>query len=110
MTGLAMVGLWYTQGFMVREERAGKKPERPLTAAQANRPDSERWPPEPRIEGLGGDRTSHSVANPDVPSSAKNQRAAEEAKLAAGWTDAAGKKHPPIEEAMKLFLRQEGKR
>lgn len=109
-TGIAMLGLWWMQGWIVSRERAGKQPERPLTAAAAQRPDEERWPPEPRVEGLGGAKASHSVTNSELPTSARNQRAREEEQLTKGWTDAAGKKHPPIADAIRMLIEKEGKR
>lgn len=63
-------------------------------------------PPEPRIEGVGLDQASHSVTNADLASSARSQRQREDQMLADGWTDAGGKKHPPIKDAMKRLIEE----
>jgi len=100
---IIMVVLWWTQVFELRShDVADRVPPQKMT-----------FPPEPRIEGVGMSQASHSVTNPDIPTSAKSQRIEEEKKLADGWTDAAGKKHPPIDQAMQAVvekLKKEGKK
>lgn len=89
-----MALLWYWQlGFA------------PEPTARANR-----LPPEPRIEGLGLSAATHSVTNPDLPNSARSQRLRDEALLRSGWTDARGRRHPPIAEAFRLLIEREGKK
>jgi hypothetical protein len=103
-----MVLLWW---FQVAEIRAQDRAGHPLAAARAALPESQRWPPEPRIEGIGAPRgeASHSVTDPTIPQSAWSLRRAEEWKLAAGWTDAAGRVHTPIEEAMRRVAARYGR-
>ncbi len=94
LLAVAMLGLWLTQSLFVP----------PRTAKQ------QQLPPEPRIEGIGLDEATHSVANSDLPTSARSQRIREDEMLRKGWTDAAGKKHPPITEAMKRLVERERRR
>jgi hypothetical protein len=86
----AMLGLWWMQALFLRHT-----PERPPEL-----------PPPPRIEGVGLD---YSVTNADLPNSARSQRLRENQMLRDGWTDAAGKKHLPIAEAMKRLVELEGR-
>lgn len=62
--------------------------------------------PEPRIEGLGLDTASHSVTNFELANSARSQRLREDKMLAEGWTDSAGKRHAPINEAFKKLIEE----
>ncbi len=88
---VAMLGLWFTQSLYVP----------PQTVRQ------QQLPPEPRIEGIGLDQATHSVTNSDLPNSARSQRIREDELLLKGWTDTAGKRHPPIAEAMKRIVERE---
>lgn len=90
----AMAGLWFTQSMYVRSPNGN--------VAQL--------PPEPRIEGVGLDQSSHSVTNSDLPTSARSQRLREEQMLRDGWIDTGGKRHPPIADAMKKLIEREGRR
>jgi hypothetical protein len=103
-TLIAMAGLWWLQDQFLGRERVVKRPERPVNPAMISRPGAERLPPEPRIEGHGGDKASHSVTNYDLATSARNLRREEDNRLRDGWVDAAGKKHPPIDEAIKMLI------
>lgn len=91
-----MFALWQMQTFEINRL--------PRTAAEG-----QTLPPEPRIEGLGLDRASHSVTNAELSSSARSQRIREEQMLNDGWTDAAGHKHPPIKLAFKRLIEEVAK-
>jgi hypothetical protein len=93
---IVMLVLWWTQVFELRTHHV---------ADQAV-PKQMTFPPEPRIEGVGMNQASHSVTNADIATSARTLRNEENKKLADGWIDAAGKKHPPIEQAMKMLIEQ----
>ena len=91
---MAMLSLWWTQSMYVH----------PPSARPHN------LPPEPRIEGVGLDQATHSVTNVDMPTSARSQKLREDQMLRDGWTDAAGKRHPPIIAAIKQLLEREARR
>ena len=46
------------------------------------------------------------MTNQELPDSARNLRRTQEQKLAEGWTDAAGRKHPPIDQAIAKLVAQ----
>ena len=98
-TGGIMVFLWWVQGREIaRETRLSRPGNAPILTAH------EQLPPEPRIEGVGLDKASHSPSRTDLPTSAAVWRADEEAKLRSGWTDSGGGKHPPIDDAMRQIV------
>jgi len=103
-----MLLLWWLQ---VAEIRSQDRVSHPLAGVRSALPESQRRPPEPRIEGIGAPRgeASHSVTNPNIPLSAWSLRKAEESKLASGWTDASGRNHVPIDEAMRRVVARYGR-
>jgi len=90
---VVMVVLWLTQKVELKYRHAWAASD-PTTV------------PEPRIEGMGLDTASHSVTNFELATSARSQRLREDKMLAEGWTDSAGKRHPPISEAFKKLIEE----
>lgn len=100
---VVMVSLWWTQTFLVAHEESAKRPNNALAVLG-----QKQLPPEPRIEGVGLDKASHSVTRTDLENSIPSIRAREAKALRDGWTDAAGVRHPPINEAMRKVVQKFG--
>lgn len=105
---MALVLLWWYQGVEIRIQ---DRPVHPLAAERLVLPESQRQPPEPRIEGIGAPhgQASHSITDPTIPLSAWSLRRAEEKKLVTGWTDAAGRAHAPIRDSMQRVVARYGR-
>ena len=103
---VVMVALWWTQNYLVAYETSIKRPGNSLAVLGEDKPT---LPPEPRIEGIGLDKPSaHSVNRRDLPTSIATIRAEEATALKDGWTDAAGGKHPPVDEAIRQVVAKFG--
>jgi hypothetical protein len=101
-----MLVLWMVQANTLDREESSKRPINQMAAERGLLPETQRRPPEPRIEGIGLADATYSVVNRDNPKSAVSRRMAEERQLADGWTDAGHRRHPPIEQAMREIAKK----
>src|SRR6476619_2879318 len=69
-----MILLWWFQAVEMRSQDERTRPGNLLAAQQAQRPEAERRPPQPRIEGIGAPshEASHSVTDPTIPLSVQS--------------------------------------